>query len=104
MARGGGYTLARVEPRTGRLHQIRVHAAWMGHPVTGDKLYGPDPTLMSEFIREGFSERMKALPIARQALHAGEIEFPDERFTAELPADMAAFARDRMGLGEYSNE
>jgi 23S rRNA pseudouridine1911/1915/1917 synthase len=46
----GGYTLAEVVPETGRLHQIRVHAAHIGHAVAGDKLYGPDETLFIEFI------------------------------------------------------
>ncbi len=33
-------TLAEFELKTGRTHQIRVHAAYMGHPVVGDKVYG----------------------------------------------------------------
>ena len=35
-----GYTLCRFELKTGRTHQIRVHAKHMGHPVVGDKVYG----------------------------------------------------------------
>jgi RluA family pseudouridine synthase len=34
-------TLVRVVPESGRTHQIRVHAAHLGHPVAGDRLYGP---------------------------------------------------------------
>ncbi len=34
------YTLCRFELKTGRTHQIRVHAKYMGHPVVGDKTYG----------------------------------------------------------------
>ncbi len=33
-------TLVEVQPRTGRTHQIRVHAAWLGHPILGDQRYG----------------------------------------------------------------
>lgn len=35
-----GYTLCRFDLRTGRTHQIRVHAKYMGHPVVGDRVYG----------------------------------------------------------------
>ncbi len=35
-----GYTLARFSLRTGRTHQIRVHAKYIGHPVVGDPVYG----------------------------------------------------------------
>ena len=43
--RGGpGWTLLEVEPRTGRMHQIRVQAASRGWPVRGDALYGSRET------------------------------------------------------------
>lgn len=35
-------TLVEFEPRTGRMHQLRVQAAWRGHPVLGDGDYGSD--------------------------------------------------------------
>ena len=40
-----GYTLLQVTLETGRTHQIRVHMAYIGHPVAGDPLYGPKKTL-----------------------------------------------------------
>jgi 23S rRNA pseudouridine1911/1915/1917 synthase len=36
----GHFTLVRAKPRTGRTHQLRVHFAWMKHPIVGDKIYG----------------------------------------------------------------
>jgi 23S rRNA pseudouridine1911/1915/1917 synthase len=70
----GGYTLAQVTPATGRLHQIRVHARWLGHPIAGDKLYGPDESLFLEFIERGFTGRVaQMLPLARQALHCESV-------------------------------
>ncbi|URZ88256.1 RluA family pseudouridine synthase [Floricoccus penangensis] len=39
------YTLISLELETGRTHQIRVHMAYIGHPVAGDPLYGPRKTL-----------------------------------------------------------
>lgn len=100
---GGGYTLARVRPRTGRLHQIRVHASWMGHAIVGDKLYGPDPSLMLEYAKQGFTARLAAaLPLNRHALHAAEIVFPgdhgEEVFRAPLAEDLVQFCRDKMHL------
>ena len=98
LAHAGGRTLARVHPRTGRLHQIRVHAASLGHPVTADKLYGPDETYFLHFIRHGFDEKLQlALPLPRQALHASSLQFdlPSGAlsFEAPLAPDLAAFWR-----------
>ena len=70
----GAFSLLEVRPRTGRLHQIRVHLAWLGHPVVGDKLYGPDPRLYLEFIRTGWTPQLEErLLVSRQMLHAGRL-------------------------------
>jgi 23S rRNA pseudouridine1911/1915/1917 synthase len=97
---GGGYTLARVKPETGRKHQIRAHAFWLGHPIAGDKVYGPDDTLFLEFITEGWTPRLAAaLPMRRQALHAASLEFTNgPQFRLPLAWDMAQFAREIMGI------
>jgi len=100
LAVGGGYTLAEIRPLTGRLHQIRVHAAWLGHPVAGDKLY-PDASLMLEFVSQGFTPRLlAALPLPRHALHACtlvfETETGSERFEAPLAQDLVEFCRGRI--------
>ena len=103
IAHGGGYTLVRVHPRTGRRHQIRVHAAWLGMPLVGDKLYGADPSLMIQIMREGFTPELAArLPLPRHALHCSEVEFEtrtgSEKFTAPPPADLVEFVRSRIGF------
>ncbi len=100
-----GYTFARVLPVTGRKHQIRVQAHWLGCPVVGDKIYGPDDTLYLEFIEKGWTERLEsALPLRRQALHAYSLTFsaPDftQTFTAPLPADLREFLRARLDLAD----
>lgn len=60
-------TLAEVDLQTGRTHQIRVHAAHIGHPLAGDTKYGD-----SEFNRS-----MRDLGLSRLMLHAHLLQFPD---------------------------
>lgn len=93
----GAFSLLEVRPRTGRLHQIRVHLAWLGHPVVGDKLYGPDPRLYLEFIRTGWTPQLESRLLApRQMLHAArlaaEVEGAGRReWEAPPPPDFMAF-------------
>ncbi len=99
----GGFTLVGVELLTGRKHQIRAHASWLGHRVVGDKLYGPDPELYLEFAEKGWTDRHSAmLAMTRQALHCVAIDLRtagmDFLFRAPWPRDMAQFAEQRMEL------
>lgn len=103
LAHGGGYTLARVEPVTGRKHQIRAHAEWLGHSIVGDKIYGPDASLFLEFAEHGWTPRLEAaLPMRRQALHAAELVFNapgfERTFSAPLAWDMVQFCQEVMGV------
>jgi 23S rRNA pseudouridine1911/1915/1917 synthase len=78
LKRAKRHTLVEFELETGRTHQIRVHCEFLGHSVTGDKLYGSRDT-----------------SINRQALHANSVKFKhpfthEEIFCeAEVPKDMA---------------
>lgn len=60
-------TLMAAMPHTGRTHQIRVHCAYVKHPVGGDVKYGS----------EEFNDRLKALGLKRMFLHAAKITFTD---------------------------
>ncbi len=100
--RAGGYTLVAVRTETGRKHQIRAHAQWLGLPLVGDKIYGPDPALFLEFIETGWTPHLaEILQMRRQALHCAALELQwkggAQVFQAELPSDMKSFIFDRMG-------
>jgi 23S rRNA pseudouridine955/2504/2580 synthase len=85
-------TLMEVSLHTGRTHQIRVHAAYAGHPVAGDEKYGDAE----------FNARMRELGLARMFLHAHSMSFdwPQNGGTfsasAPLPPELATVL-DRMG-------
>jgi 23S rRNA pseudouridine1911/1915/1917 synthase len=81
---------------TGRTHQVRVHMAYLGHPLLGDPLYG-----------QGFKSRLRKLPeparskverLSRQALHAARLAFVHPlqgtllEFNSPLPDDLAEIA------------
>jgi 23S rRNA pseudouridine1911/1915/1917 synthase len=72
-----GYSLVELFPHTGRQHQLRVHLSAIGHPIVGDKLYGPEreaPFL--EVIETGLTPELIArLGHDRHALHAYRLSF-----------------------------
>ena len=71
---GADYSLLRVTPKTGRKHQIRIHLAHVGHPVLGDKIYGPDEQIYLRFVRGEMTEKdQRRMILPYQALHAGEV-------------------------------
>jgi RluA family pseudouridine synthase len=98
----GDYSLVRAYPRTGRLHQIRVHLSYAGYPIVGDKMYGKDPMFYLRFISEGLTgDLMRELEMPRSALHSRSLKFfhPHEKRTmyikAPLPDDIREFIKER---------
>jgi 23S rRNA pseudouridine955/2504/2580 synthase len=78
-------SMVEVDLDTGRTHQIRVHAAHVGHPVAGDDKYGD----------KDFNARMREEGLTRMFLHSHRISFDwpnggDFSASAPLPADLAA--------------
>lgn len=73
------FSLVEVSPKTGRMHQIRVHMASIGHPVVGDKVYG--------------GKRETPEGLTRQFLHASYLKFSlpngsSMAFESDIPADL----------------
>ena len=73
------FSLIEVYPKTGRMHQIRVHFAFLGHPIIGDKIYG--------------KKRESPAGLHRQFLHAFYLSFslPNGKKLAletDLPDDL----------------
>ncbi len=93
LAVGHGASLLRLRAHTGRLHQLRVHLAHRGHPVLGDKIYGPDAGLYLRFIEHDWTEEHeRRLALRRHALHAWRLAFTwagvERTFEAPVPQDM----------------
>jgi 23S rRNA pseudouridine1911/1915/1917 synthase len=100
LATGGGFTLVRVVTETGRKHQIRAHAQWLGHLMVGDKIYGPDARCYLDFIDHGWTDALAAkLLLSRQALHCAEIDLRaaglEYVFRAPMPADLREFCASK---------
>jgi 23S rRNA pseudouridine1911/1915/1917 synthase len=87
------FTLLDVELKTGRTHQIRVHLAWIKHPVVGDEVYGSgrDKTVAAAKLRSEIAK------LGRQFLHAERLGFRHPRtqeqmlFRAPAPPELQNF-------------
>jgi 23S rRNA pseudouridine1911/1915/1917 synthase len=92
---GEKFSLLRATPLTGRTHQIRVHLSFIGHPVVGDKIYGPDEQLYLRFIETGWTPELEQrLLLPRHALHSARLAIEGEReWVSALPQDLAGFIR-----------
>ncbi len=77
-------TLVEAELKTGRTHQIRVHAAWLNSPILGDTKYGDEMA----------NKSARSLGLKRLFLHAATLRFPwpgraDYEIEAPLPEELA---------------
>lgn len=90
------YSLLLCRPRTGRMHQIRVHLAESGFPIVGDKIYSNDGREYLEWMAAGLTPDLgRRLILPRQALHACSLELPWNgaaiRWESGLSADLQDF-------------
>ena len=96
-----GVSLLEVRPQSGRMHQIRVHFQWLGHPIVGDKLYGHDETLYLEFTQHDWTDRLQAnLDARRQLLSLVELKGPNLSWRADVPEDISGFREWGLKDGE----
>ena len=75
LERFGDYSLVELQLETGRTHQIRVHMAYIGHPVAGDEVYGPRRTL------KGHGQFLHAKTLGFTHPRTGEVM----EFSVEVP-------------------
>jgi 23S rRNA pseudouridine1911/1915/1917 synthase len=97
---GNGHTFCRVTTKTGRKHQIRVHANYIGHEIIGDKLYGSSDSYYLSFCQGGWSDKwIKELGMKRQALHGNKLAHQEngQNFSAPLPPDMKEYLKKSVG-------
>jgi 23S rRNA-/tRNA-specific pseudouridylate synthase len=94
-------TLLRLEPITGRMHQLRVHAAYAGAPLLGDREHGG--------ARSITTAQGEVVSLPRIALHAHRVEVPDLRgdtfaASAPFPDDLATLWKKLDGDDAAWNE
>ena len=94
------YSVLKLSLDTGRTHQIRVHMAYIGHPLLGDPIYGikssPDDSAADSLACSGHDYKAPAF-FTHTALHAGYVDFEQPfsgeklHITAPFPKDIAEF-------------
>jgi 23S rRNA pseudouridine1911/1915/1917 synthase len=94
---GRELSLLSIQPLTGRKHQIRIHLAHEGHPIVGDKIYGPDELIYLRFVEERMTaDDREHLILSNHALHAARLSFRwrdrDWQFAAAPSDELRAFA------------
>ncbi len=99
----GPVSLVRAFPKTGRLHQVRVHLAALGYPILGDPLYQGDGGAYAKMVAGKMTpEDRNALGFQRVALHAAGLTFDQPlsgvrmEIRSPLPDDMSAYVSAKL--------
>jgi len=92
----GNFSVLEARPQTGRIHQIRVHAAALGHTIVCDEIYGKiSPVKLSSFKRAWKGDPHEERPLlSRLGLHSQELILPDGQvLKAQIPKDMSSLIK-----------
>lgn len=104
-----GYAFLKMNPETGRTHQIRVHLKAIHHPIFGDPLYATgffkNEAIGKKPKSHGTPNHPSALGINRLGLHAYSLDLPLPRgtrvtITAPIPSDLIPAFKKFPGVGE----
>jgi tRNA pseudouridine32 synthase / 23S rRNA pseudouridine746 synthase len=82
LATDGSRSLLLLQPVTGRTHQLRVHLAWIGHPIAGDHLYGKPASAAQQWPRLALHCHRMVVPLPGRTITV----------TAPIPADVTSVA------------
>jgi 23S rRNA-/tRNA-specific pseudouridylate synthase len=100
LERFNGYALVELRPKTGRMHQIRVHLQSLGTPILADKLYGKGRGFYLSDVKASYKVEGDEKPLLeRTALHASGLAFLHPasgarvEFSAPMPKDMNSVLR-----------
>lgn len=89
-------------PKTGRMHQLRVHLKHAGHPIVGDKLYAYEGAEYLEWMKNGWSHELaKRMLLPRHALHASHLSLIMEGCKVSWKADLPSDLKDFLAGYEY---
>jgi 23S rRNA pseudouridine955/2504/2580 synthase/23S rRNA pseudouridine1911/1915/1917 synthase len=95
-----GYAFLDLNPKTGRMHQIRVHLQALGTPLVADKLYGDGKGFYLSDVKPGYKSSGDEKPLLdRMALHARLVSLTHPQsgerasYSAPLPKDMVSVLR-----------
>lgn len=100
---GKQFTFVKVMPKTGKKHQIRIHFAYIGHPIVGDKIYGGDETIYLNYYLKGSltPQQKEMLLLPYHALHAWKVEFTLKSKKYSFNADPENWFIDFIGQEQY---
>ncbi|MDB6053927.1 MAG: pseudouridine synthase [Verrucomicrobiales bacterium] len=83
----GRFSLLKINPKTGRKHQIRIHLQHIGHSIVGDKMYGGNEDLYMALVQNRLTDdQRKELLTPAQTLHASRLQFTWRNFDYDFSA------------------